>query len=60
MSKKKKDGANGEMRQPEDMLSFDELKDRVQAGEEAEGKTPLTQYSESDVEPNGVFQAEGR
>ncbi len=36
MSKKKKDGANGEMRQPEDMLSFDELKDRVQAGEEAE------------------------
>ncbi len=31
-----------------------------QAGEEAEGKTPLTQYSESDVEPNGVFQAEGR
>ena len=28
-----------------------------QAGETAEGKTPLTEYTESDVEPNDVFNA---
>ncbi len=31
-----------------------------QAGEEAEGKTPLTSYTESDIEPNDVFKGDAK
>jgi hypothetical protein len=31
-----------------------------QAGEEAEGKTPLTSYTEEDTEPNDVFKGEAK
>ncbi len=34
---------------------IDSLYGEYQAGEEAEGKTPLTSYTESDTEPNNVF-----
>lgn len=37
---------------------IDGLYGEYQAGEEAEGKTPLTSYTEGDVEPNDVFKAE--
>ncbi len=36
---------------------IDSLYGEYQAGEEAEGKTPLTSYTESDTEPNNVFTA---
>ena len=37
---------------------IDGLYGEFQAGEEAEGKTPLTSYTEGDTEPNDVFKAE--
>ena len=36
---------------------IDGLYGEYQAGETAEGKTPLTSYTESDTEPNDVFKA---
>ena len=36
---------------------IDALYGEFQAGEEAEGKTPLTSYTEGDTEPNKVFTA---
>ena len=37
---------------------IDTLYGEYQAGETAEGKTPLTSYTEEDTEPNDVFKAE--
>ena len=37
---------------------IDGLYGEYQAGEESEGKTPLTSYKEEDTEPNDVFKAE--
>ena len=37
---------------------IDSLYGEYQAGEESEGKTPLTSYTEGDTEPNDVFKAE--
>lgn len=39
---------------------IDEWYGEFQAGETAEGKTPLTEYGEGDREPKDVFQAEDR
>ena len=39
---------------------IDGLYGEYQAGETAEGKTPLTSYTEGDVEPNDVFNGEAK
>ena len=39
---------------------IDNLYGEYQAGETAEGKTPLTEYTESDTEPNDVFNGEAK
>ena len=39
---------------------IDGLYGEYQAGETAEGKTPLTSYTEGDVEPNDVFKGEAK
>lgn len=39
---------------------MDTLYGEFQAGETAEGKTPLTEYTEGDAEPKDIFQREGR
>ena len=39
---------------------IDGLYGEYQAGETAEGKTPLTSYTESDTEPNDVFNGEAK
>ncbi len=39
---------------------IDNLYGEYQAGEEAEGKTPLTSYKEEDTEPNDVFNGEAK
>lgn len=39
---------------------IDSLYGEYQAGEEAEGKTPLTSYTEGDIEPKDVFNGEGK
>ena len=39
---------------------INELYGEFQAGEEAEGKTPLTSYTEGDIEPNDVFRGEAK
>lgn len=39
---------------------MDTLYGEFQAGETADGKTPLTSYSESDAEPKDVFGTEGK
>ena len=39
---------------------IDGLYGEYQAGETAEGKTPLTSYTEADVEPSDVFKGEGK
>ena len=39
---------------------IDNLYGEYQAGETAEGKTPLTEYTESDTEPNDVFNGEAQ
>ncbi len=39
---------------------IDNLYGEYQAGEEAEGKTPLTSYTEGDIEPNDVFNGEAK
>ncbi len=39
---------------------IDNLYGEYQAGEEAEGKTPLTSYTEGDVEPKDVFDGEAK
>ena len=38
----------------------DTLYGKFQAGETADGKTPLTEYTEGDAEPKDVFEAEGQ
>ena len=38
----------------------DTLYGKFQAGETADGKTPLTEYTEGDAEPKDVFKAEGQ
>ena len=39
---------------------IDGLYGEYQAGETADGKTPLTSYTEKDTEPNDVFNGEGK
>ena len=39
---------------------IDNFYGEYQAGETAEGKTPLTQYTEGDTEPNDVFNGEAK
>lgn len=39
---------------------IDNMYVEYQAGETAEGKTPLTSYTESDTEPNDVFKGEAK
>lgn len=39
---------------------IDGLYGEYQAGEEAEGKTPLTSYTEGDIEPKDVFNGEAK
>ena len=39
---------------------IDNLYGEYQAGETAEGKTPLTEYTEGDTEPNDVFNGEAK
>ena len=39
---------------------IDNLYGEFQAGETAEGKTPLTSYTESDIEPKDVFHGEAK
>ena len=39
---------------------IDGLYGEYQAGETADGKTPLTSYTESDIEPNDVFNGEAK
>ncbi len=39
---------------------IDTLYGEYQAGEESEGKTPLTSYQEADTEPNDVFKGEAK
>jgi ferredoxin len=39
---------------------INELYGEFQAGEEAEGKTPLTSYTEGDIEPKDVFNGEAK
>ena len=39
---------------------MDTLYGEFQAGETADGKTPLTEYTEGDAEPKDVFKAEGQ
>ena len=39
---------------------IDSLYGEYQAGEESEGKTPLTSYTEGDTEPNDVFNGEAK
>ncbi len=39
---------------------IDNMYGEYQAGETAEGKTPLTSYTESDTEPNDVFKGEAK
>ena len=39
---------------------IDNLYGEYQAGEESEGKTPLTSYKEEDTEPNDVFKGEAK
>jgi len=39
---------------------IDNLYGEYQAGEESEGKTPLTSYKEEDTEPNDVFNGEAK